>query len=360
MLKSFYYWLASPVMWRIQEVKDQQSYLIDRMDVLNSSLWDENYYFRNYQKDILDSKLSPVDHFLQIGWKKGCNPSSHFDCQDYLNRCSYASGNPLLFFIRSGRYRGKEHGFSHNTYPIDSKHIESYLEQKKNRKTTKVAYTCITNDYDDLNQIIGYTYFDDSWDYVCFSDNEELISKKRLGIWEIRPLYNNTLESSLGNRFHKILPHIVLPEYTESLYIDANINILTPYIFEQIESLKQDLIFPVHSCFSSVYQEYQWIVSKRLDRIEELVDLVRKAGFPEDYGFCENNIIYRKHQKTDIIDIMNEWWEYVRDYCRRDQASLTYVLWKHHIKLDSSMTINNSKIDYQNFCRFDHVKSWDY
>ena len=71
-LKSFYHWLTSPVMWRIQEIKEQQSYLIDRMDVLNSSLWDENYYFRNYQKDILDSKLSPVDHFLQIGWKKGC------------------------------------------------------------------------------------------------------------------------------------------------------------------------------------------------------------------------------------------------------------------------------------------------
>ena len=37
---------------------------------------------------------------------------------------------------------------------------------------------------------------------------------------------------------------------------------------------------------------------------------------------------------------MEEWWEFIRDYTKRDQLSLSYVLWKHSIK-PSDIAIDN-------------------
>lgn len=360
LFKKIYQWLTKPLLWRIQEIKDQQSYALDRMDVLNSSLWDENYYFISYKKDILNSKLTPLDHYLQIGWKSGFNPSERFDNNDYLSRYPFVKINPLVFFLSRGRFMGNNNAFSKNVYKVSEDQIKSYLQFSENRTTNKVVYTCITNDYDDLNQIVGYTYIDNSWDYVCFTDNAKLINQKQFGIWKIRPLYNNSLDAVRGNRFHKILPHIVLPEYSQSLYVDANINITTPYIFEQIEKLGAKIILPTHFCSNCLYQESQWIQQKGLDKIDDLIKLIRNDGFPENYGFCENNIIFRQHKDPQIIEMMNLWWDFVKNYCRRDQASFMYVLWKNGIKPDSSMTINNSRVDYNNFCRFNHVKPRDY
>src|ERR1700736_5413136 len=53
---------------------------------------------------------------------------------------------------------------------------------KKNLK--KVVYTCICGDYDAL---ISHSYVRDSWDYICFTDNQEIL-KTGHHQWTIRPL----------------------------------------------------------------------------------------------------------------------------------------------------------------------------
>jgi hypothetical protein len=58
-------------------------------------------------------------------------------------------------------------------------------------------------------------------DYICFTDNKKIKSKK----WKLIYVVPN-FKSNLENRKYKILPHKYLDKYDESLYIDGNIQII--------------------------------------------------------------------------------------------------------------------------------------
>lgn len=47
---------------------------------------------------------------------------------------------------------------------------ERFLKPKKVRS---VVYTCLTGGYDSLKE---HRYIDNDWDYVCFTDNKELLA----------------------------------------------------------------------------------------------------------------------------------------------------------------------------------------
>lgn len=49
---------------------------------------------------------------------------------------------------------------------------ERFLKPKKVRS---VVYTCLTGGYDSLKE---HRYIDNDWDYVCFTDNKELLAQK--------------------------------------------------------------------------------------------------------------------------------------------------------------------------------------
>ena len=74
---------------------------------------------------------------------------------------------------------------------------ERFLKPKKVRS---VVYTCLTGGYDSLKE---HRYVDDDWDYVCFTDNKELLAQKKCGIWEIRPLAYVGADSTRSSRYHK-------------------------------------------------------------------------------------------------------------------------------------------------------------
>ena len=75
----------------------------------NSRLFNEKWYKNNYQEVTL-SKLSAIEHFVTIGWKKGYNPSPEFDTLYYLNTypdVKKANVNPLLHYILFGKKEGR-------------------------------------------------------------------------------------------------------------------------------------------------------------------------------------------------------------------------------------------------------------
>ena len=241
---------------------------------------------------------------------------------------------------------------------LDKKRIQVYQKYKKNRKAKSVVYTCITNDYDDLREIETYKYVDKDWDYICFSDNKKLIKQGKCGIWEIRPLQFQKLDNTRNNRWHKLLPHILFPDYEESIYIDANINILTGYLFNLVKNTDKLFIQPRHFKNNCIYSEYKDVIDLNLDNqeiVKKELDFIAKEGMPANYGFGENNILYRKHNNQKIIEIMNEWWHMVLTYSKRDQLSFAYLLWKHNIKLEDC-TFENSRLQTDNFFVFEHKK----
>ena len=90
---------------------------------------------------------------------------------------------------------------------IDFDFWERFLKPKKVRS---VVYTCLTGGYDSLKE---HRYIDNDWDYVCFTDNKELLAQKKCGIWEIRPLAYVGADNTRSSRYHKINPHKLFPDY---------------------------------------------------------------------------------------------------------------------------------------------------
>ena len=226
-------------------------------------------------------------------------------------------------------------------------------------KNRKAIYTCITNRYDNL---FVHTYINNDWDYICFTDDKYLIDAKMYGNWIIKPLYNSDIDNTRINRWHKLHPHIILKDYDYSLYIDSNIDIKTSYIFECIDKARSkniDISIPTHYERDCIYDEANIIIQCKIDDeniVREQMKLYREEGFPEHYGLTENSIIYRNHKSDKIISIMEEWWKFIENYSKRDQLSLSYVLWKNNMQLNY-LTDTNIRLDTKNFEIFHHNKN---
>lgn len=205
-------------------------------------------------------------------------------------------------------------------------------------KNKKVIYTCITGNYD---QIINHNFVSPDYDYVCFTD--DIPKNKKDYIWEFRSLQFDKLDHARNNRWHKLHPHLILPEYQESLYLDGNINIINKNFFQKIKSLNYPLEFlrlGKHFSSKNLFDEFSACLKVPKDNIQ-LINLqlkkIKIEKFTDNYlnnRFFENNIILRRHNDQTCIKIMEEWWWWLENYSYRDQLSLTYVLWKNNIEIN--------------------------
>lgn len=198
-----------------------------------------------------------------------------------------------------------------------------------------VLYTCITGNYD---RLIVPAYYNPACDYVCFTDNSEWISRKRIGPWQVKPLQYTESSNALNNRWHKVHPHKLFPEYEDSIYIDGNIDILDDNLFRQIDSKSgRKILIPKHAYNNCIYKEIKVnIKNKRAPKEQclKIKKILAAAKYPRNYGLCENNVIYRKHSDPLVITVMEEWWKYIKDIVPRDQLSLCFLFYKYGINLD--------------------------
>lgn len=205
--------------------------------------------------------------------------------------------------------------------------IFEYQDFKEKRKAKGVIYSCIVGNYDELKT---HKYINFDWDYICYTNNKKIKSD---GIWEIKPLEFDKLDDTRNNRWHKLNPHILFQNYEKSIYLDGNVRILSKDFFDSL--LKKEIfISTIHPQRNCLYKEAEICKKMKLEDekiINNQIQLIKKAGFPQNYGLYEANILYRKHNKETIIKMDEEWWEFVSKKAKRDQLSLTYVCWKNKI-----------------------------
>ena len=209
----------------------------------------------------------------------------------------------------------------------------------------KVVYTCITAYYDEL---YNHTYSSPDWDYVCFTDDLS-ISNENNKHWQLKPLQYIKLNHTKNQRWHKLHPYELFPDYEYSLWMDSNIDILSPSFFKDvygaIESDERISIAP-HPDRDCIYDEMQACLDHKKDTLENMqlqIDLFKKDKFPTHFGLFETNILLRKHNDLAVKKIMEDWWWWIENHSKRDQLSLTYVLWKNKFNADPL-----SKISYHN------------
>lgn len=197
----------------------------------------------------------------------------------------------------------------------------------------KVLYTVLTGGYD---QLIQHNYVDESYDYICFSND---FKDKQVGIWKIKPiLEEKNLSNHLLSRLPKLQPHKFLESYDFSIYVDANINIKDNFIFKRVENLiSKNILFAglKHQQRECLYRESLEVLlkgfEKNIRKTTEQMKIFVKDGFPFKYGMYEANVLYRNHNSDIIKRQSDDWWKYVQNYSQRDQLSLSYTLWKNNI-----------------------------
>ena len=193
----------------------------------------------------------------------------------------------------------------------------------------KVVYTAVFGKYDRVPDV------NTEWDcdFVCFTDNVEVVSEG----WQVVLV---SLEGELpaqANRRYKMLPHRFFPNYEYSLYIDGNIKVLKDPSALFNKYLEQSVIaIPKHQDRNCAYAEARLCVKGgRVDKeiVEKQMARYSREGFPENFGMTENGVIFRRHHDSDVIALMEAWW---KEYCcggRRDQLSLSYLVWKNRIEI---------------------------
>ena len=66
-----------------------------------------------------------------------------------------------------------------------------------------------------------------------------------------------------------------------------------------------------------------------MDIIHAQVDRYRKEGYPENNGLARTTVMFMRHNKDDVKQQMNTWWEEMKYGSRRDQISFNYSAWKN-------------------------------
>ncbi|MFC1455629.1 glycosyltransferase [Microvirga arabica] len=330
-----------------------------RQEVLHSGLWDEKWYLSKYYGHYTASKkrrahnepFFPLDYYLQEGWKLGHEPSNLLPIKVDQKKIGCSK---IEYFLNRLRFDGYQ--FSQNIWVPSKTELEKYIRIKQKRNSNKVIYTFIGAQYDDLMQPYFISH---DWDYVCFTDDPELISKGNVGVWEIRSVPDVRSCTVRDNRWCKMHPHVLFPSHEESIYIDGNINIISRYIFDQVEKCGANILLPQHFARNCIYSEIETLLkSPRTSGADKALLIshrrtLEEEGFPSEFGLTENNLIYRRHHDERIVKLMNDWWTVFDRGPSRDQASLAYVCWKNGMSLRANM-IPNCRVNYRDFWVMEH------
>ena len=288
---------------------------------INVNMCKENnvhYFDRNYMHGLSYTvNNSSADKYdTGAGFYMGASKFKHKDIKlnDYIVHYGHGSWNK----------RGYKPQCTPDKWIMGNKRLWS------TEKNKKVVYTCITGLYDGL---IEPEYITDGYDYVCFTDNNDFSS----GIWDIRPLPKEVegLSQVKKQRFIKINPHLFLPEYELSVWVDGNIT-LKGSLNELTEKTLVDdcsIYVPKHPSRDCIYSEAKAVISMKKDKEENVnpqIDRYEEEGFPSKYGLLQSNIVIRKHNNEDCKKLMEAWSDEVINGSHRDQLSFNYVLWKNN------------------------------
>ncbi len=131
----------------------EAEYEADKSQV--SEIFDIEHYSATYKMHLEGSTLSPLDHFMQVGWKEKLNPNNWFNIELYqeLYPCQ---DNPVLDWLNQAsgittEIHPEEVIFSMTSHPprigTSWLSLESFLRQKK--KANKVILALARSDFPD-------------------------------------------------------------------------------------------------------------------------------------------------------------------------------------------------------------------
>lgn len=204
--------------------------------------------------------------------------------------------------------------------------------------TNKVAiYSCITAGYDTLVQPADCA--PEGFDFLLLYPRGQKPGFDT-GVWRLREFDCTIKDPVLLSRYPKLNPHVVLPDYEYSLWIDGNVSIASPDFYKTVqEKIESEVPYSGvrHFQRDCVWDEaYKCFRTGRITIFQYWNALIRLRfkGMPRHYGLCENNLIFRRHNAPEIIKMDSLWWNDLRRGACRDQIWMTPALRKCGIPFD--------------------------
>ncbi len=197
----------------------------------------------------------------------------------------------------------------------------------------KIAiYTAIFGPYDGL---IPQPQFP-GIDYICFTDQPF-----RSKTWEIRQTQPADNDPARASRKIKINPHLYLPEYDYSVFIDGNYLVkadLRPLVEQSLRTHPM-AIFDHNQCEDArdcIFQEYEalirlsekGILKDDPNTMQKQINRYIEEQYPPHNGLIFSACLIRKHHEKEVIKTMELWWQEVKSGSKRDQLSFNYAAWK--------------------------------
>ena len=170
-------------------------------------------------------------------------------------------------------------------------------------------------------------------DFICFSDNKNLISDS----WKIiycDPVFPSDIKRS--SRYPKIVPHRYLQNYDLSLYIDNSVRLIKSpeIILTDLFQNNYDIALFSHSYRETVLDEFTEVARLGYDKQEIIAEQLHAYEISSPHILKQRpyngTFIIRKHNKPSIKNAMEDWLAQVLRYSRRDQLSLNYILDKYN------------------------------
>jgi len=191
-------------------------------------------------------------------------------------------------------------------------------------------YTAICNGYDTLREPLNDNPL---FDFFVFSDTPQQSDR-----WFHVPFDENLSTSVRTAKKPKILPHLYLPQYEWSIWVDANIFVigdLASYVLRCIDADRRAGQF-LHHERNNLWDEAKVCAGKSLDSKDVIAAQIaryRKDGFDGSNGLYEGNFIVRRHNDAAVIRTMHRWWREINTGSARDQISHPYARWKEPLDL---------------------------
>lgn len=218
-------------------------------------------------------------------------------------------------------------------------------------------FTALVGNYDTISQPL---VIDERFDYILFSD---CISESNIGIWQVRKFnYKNDIPIKMA-RWVKTHPEELLADYECSLWMDANLDILTSFIYNRVIQLFTDNIkmaSVVHPTRKCIYDEMIAVMELGYENEKMIINWgshIHKEGYPQNAGLFETNLLYRRHHCEEINAFDQLWWSIIEQYSRRDQFSCNYAIWKLGLDTTTIFPAGISTSNSTDVCRRSHTNT---
>ena len=217
------------------------------------------------------------------------------------------------------------------------------------------VYMALFGGYDQIREPVCCP---DNIDYYILTDQEIPVESrwKRLDVQTYVP-QEFLKDPAMANRWCKMHPHLIFPEYSTSIYLDSNY-LITSDLTGLVNRMTD---YPAalfrHKGRRCVYDEITACLEQKKDHPDRLAahrEALLEKGIPKNYGLLEAPVIVRKHNEEECIRLMDTWWDAFSSGCRRDQISLIEALWDLKIRPERLAALGDDFRKCDLFVTFKH------